>query len=316
MPLYLEDVAASQVPSHLMALMQCIADEVIERPVTPGVAMELLRKHLVPMLSKEYAVLFTSKGQPSWNRIHAVYAELLFHSGGKDADLIGAALVVDMMWRHSTRPPREFVTDDPVDLASFLRIAGYARLMVPRTVRLPSGIDLQVLRFCKYCWRHARSAARVCAVHAVHSNPADAAAYKKAQRLRPAFEGEVLALASREELEFHNSQFGAPVLFPGNQVHTWLADRRPLLLEAIDQKGPVDLEQAVRHLFGSGELLPLYAAEPHLLTPVTLRAEAWLRAAAKKNAWGGQRAGAGTRSGKGAIDHSPTTDDPNLDIHS
>lgn len=294
MPIHLEDVTAPALPTVLMDALLRIADAAIGRAVTPGVAMELLRAHLAPSLPPHCAGLFAKKGQPSWDRLSIIYAELLALSRGEDTTLVGAAFVVDVVWRHSARPARELVFKT-VDVSSFLRMAGYAKLAVASVVRLPSGVEVELLRFCKYCWRPARSGAGVCSVHGLHDSANAIADYKRAQRLRLGFERELLALATSEELEFHNSGFAAAVFFPHSEPESWLATRRPALAHAIGSDGDVNVERLVEFLFGSDQLMPLFIGQPYMLTPVTLRAEAWLRALRKKGSWGGHRLGAGAK---------------------
>jgi hypothetical protein len=293
MPIYLEDVTAPELPPHMVAALLCIGDATIGRAVTPGVGMALLRLHLIPLLAESSQPLFSGRGQPSWDRILSLHADLLHSSGGEDSDLVAAAFIAGVVWRHSTRPPRELTFEHSVDVASFLRMAAIAKLIVPSTVRLPSGIEVQLLRFCRFCWRHAP--AGVCGIHAVHSNPAAVAEYKQVQRLRPSFEREVLADATREELQFHDGEFDTSVFFPSDAAQEWLRARRPLLAVSLPAER-FDLGQLVHHLLGSIALEQLFFQHPHMLTPVTLRAEAWLRALQERPSWGGRRAGAGPKS--------------------
>lgn len=297
MPIYLSEVTAPDLPTPVMDALVTIANAAIDRVVTPGIAMELTRSHLLPVMPERAHALFAPRGQPRWDSLVVLYAELIELSEGADATLLAGAFVVDVVWRHSTRPPREMRAEHGVDAASFLRMAGYAKLVVPTTVRMPSGVHVEPLRSCRYCWRPPRLQASVCAVHSVHgaSDPAAVALYKHAQRMRGAFERSVIAIGSREELEFHDSEFEAPVFFPRTGQAQWLAQRRPLL-HSVAKLGEADpLRDLVVHLFGNDELMPLYAEQPHLLTLVTLRAEAWLQAESEKGSWGGKRERAGRK---------------------
>ncbi len=66
--------------------------------------------------------------------------------------------------------------------------------------------SINLLRFCKYCWRPTRNTvATVCGHHSAagqHAATADAARYKQAQRLRPGFESRVSRIASKDEWDF------------------------------------------------------------------------------------------------------------------
>ncbi len=295
MPIYLEEVTAPTLPqAHMKALLR-MADAAIGKVVTPAVAMQLLREHLVPVAPAAVSGLFESRGQPRWDHLQVMYADLLALSAGQDRALLATAFVVDVVWRHSTRPSRTMALPHPVDVASFLRICGYAKLIVPSRVQLPFGRSIEPLRFCRFCWRLARPEAYVCAQHTVgrQGEPGAAAEYKEAQRLRASFEREIVTLATQDEMEFHDSEFTAPVFTPRDGMVPWLTARRPRLADAIGADGqPL---HALLIYLGCAELLPLYRDQPHLLTPMTLRSEAWLRALAAKAPWGGKRAGAGRK---------------------
>lgn len=300
MPIYLNEVTTPCLPTPAMDALVTIANAATDRVVTPGIAMGLLRTHLLPVMPERAKAVFALTGQPRWDSLLFIYAELLALSEGIDATLVAGAFVVDVVWQHSTRPPREVRYEHSIDVASFLRIAGYAKLAIPTAVRMPSGIALEPLRFCRYCWRGPRSTANVCSAHSVHgaSKPAAVAQYKHAQRLRATFERNVLALSTREELEFHGSEFTAPVFFPRANELQWLAQRRPLLHAAAAPSDPEPLRDLVIYLFGGDEIMAFYAEQPHLLTVVTLRAEAWLQAVAEKGSWGGKRDTAGRKHGR------------------
>lgn len=293
MPIYLEDVTAPALPQAHMAALLRIADAAIGKVVTPAVAMRLLREHLGPIVSADARKLVEAHGQARWDHLQVIYADLLALSEGSDRALVATAFVVDVVWRHSTRPARTAAPQHSVDVASFLRICGYARLIVPSKVQLPSGRSIEPLRFCRFCWRITREGAPVCTQHTMgrHVEAHSVAEYKHAQRLRPLFEREIVELATREELQFHESEFTAAVFTPREDVVAWLAARRPRLAVAIAADGqPLN---ALLVYLGCPELSPLFRDQPHLLTPMTLRAEAWLRALASKGSWGGKRAGAG-----------------------
>lgn len=56
----------------------------------------------------------------------------------------------------------------------------------------------------------------------------------------------------------------------------------------------------------------MYTGQPYLITPVTLRAEAWLRAGARKGGGGGRRAGAGAKAQTGGRGQSYPHSTPRL----
>lgn len=306
MPIYLEDATAPGMPKTVLDALLQIADAAIDRVVTPGVAIELLRLHLRPAMPPAAWPLFDARRHHSWDSILVLYADLLSMSKGEDPLLVAGAQVVGIAWRHSKRPDRELMPTRTVDVASFLRMAGYAKLTVPLESGGASGVRFDWLRFCRYCWRLAIAPGHVCRNHGVYRsrNPAAAAHYKMAQRLRPAFESAVLALATKEERAFHESEFTAPVFFPREGPRHWLLQRRPLLAAAITASKPgTELHDIVAYLTdGDSELLPPYAQQPHMLTVPTLRAEGWLAATQAKGTWGGKRTGAGPKRRGGSRD--------------
>lgn len=93
-------------------------------------------------------------------------------------------------YHHSARPPREKRPAETVEVASFLRMVGYARLGPMPRGAIVNGREGDLLTFCKYCWRPAASAALVCRFHSVQKrgDGVAAAQYKQAQRLQRSFE--------------------------------------------------------------------------------------------------------------------------------
>jgi hypothetical protein len=125
---------------------------------------------------------------------------------------------------------------------------------------------------------------------------------KQAQRMRPAFEAQVLHLVSAEDWQFHESDFGGSVLLPLSGLASWLMQRRPLLARLLSDELAATPRKALpalmRLLYGTGasEVGQSVADAVHLLTPVTARAEAWVSAWKGRPSWGGRRAGAGPRA--------------------
>lgn len=119
---------------------------------------------------------------------------------------------------------------------------------------------------------------------------------KQGQRLRPAFDKQVLALTTKEELELHDSNFVAPILLPPSGLRSWLKERRPTLAALVgeaaasmpDTHALADLLASLYGVHG-GATAEAIGGAVHLLTPVTTRAEAWLTAWATRPRWGGSR---------------------------
>lgn len=305
MPLYLDDFEPVGLPdTHVLALV-AMAAAVGDEPVNPASAMRLLRTFVRPLLPQEQWPLLDIEGQPSWERVHILYPKLVFESKrGEDARLLAAATLIDILVRHTTRPRRDFTFPAFVELSSFTRMAGYLRLPVATPVAVIAGADIDLYNFCKYCWLPAESHG-VCQFHSTRRLPiapsamlpaCASATLKQAQRLRNEFEARVLALASREELEFHDSGFDAPVLVPPSGLRAWLLQWRPWLARAVqlhaDSQRPNALQDLTVALYGpwAPQVIATIGAAVHLLTPITTRAEGWLAAREHRPKWGGARA--------------------------
>jgi hypothetical protein len=120
-----------------------------------------------------------------------------------------------------------------------------------------------------------------CAAHSSNSRPNEystvlgetSVGYKHAQRLRPAFEAEIHALAKNEELDFHDSNFQSPVFFPGEDVANWMKTRRSQLYTKIvinDGSFASDkdlLKNLWSALYGGSVEPELINCSPQLFTP-------------------------------------------------
>jgi hypothetical protein len=302
MPLYLEDV--ENWPQRYDFVLPAMALAIGAQPVNPAMAMELIRTLVAPILSKRHAALLEPEGQPSWRQIHFMYAKLVFESDqGTDADVLSAATIIDILFRHTTRPPRELAFSRFVEVSSFTRVCGYLGLpMAEPTVEFGDG-HRELYSFCKYCWLPEVSHG-VCHFHSTKTlliAPANGqplcgtTSLKQGQRLRPAFDKQVLALTTKEELALHDSNFVAPILLPPSGLRNWLKERRPALAALVGEAALMPDTRALADLLGA-----LYGAQGsivaeaiggavHLLTPVTTRAEGWLAAWATRPRWGGAR---------------------------
>lgn len=302
MPLYLEDVEAW--PERHRAVLVMAAAVVGTQPVNPAMAMELIRTLVAPLLSTEHAALLEVEGQPSWQRVYFLYPKLMFESRqGQDADAVSAATIIRILVRHTTRPPREPDFPSFVEIASFARVCGYLGLPVAAPVLEVAGSSLNLFAFCRYCWLPEVSRG-VCQFHSTKTLPiappngqpvCAIATLKQVQRLRENFEKRLQALATAEELAFHDSDFVAPILLPPSGLRGWLMQRRPHLAALVGPAATMPDMHALSDLLATlyGVRGPVVArglgGAVHLLTPVTVRAEAWLSAQANRPRWGGAR---------------------------
>ncbi|MDP3522294.1 MAG: hypothetical protein Q8S02_16910 [Hydrogenophaga sp.] len=277
-----------------------------EKPVNPAMAMGLLRERLLPLLPEVHKPLFDFRGQTSWDTLWILYANLASASGGTDRQLIASAAVVSIFVRHITQPPREVEFPAYLELASFVRMATLLDLPKAHPHLGAQGVSTPLYAFCRYCWLPQR-ARGVCKHHSASPRPVDkvgvpvcaVATHKQVQRLRPAFEKELIRIVSAEEWQFHESEFGSAVMVPPSGLANWLKERRPVLAQQLEPEGcrgeVRQLPALLQALYGNEgvDVAPAIGGAVHLLTPITARAEAWLCAWKGRKSWGGQRQGAG-----------------------
>lgn len=308
MPLYLEDFEVpAGMPLGFLGVLFAIDELTKDRPVNPAIALVLLREFLVHFVP-DHAALFAVSGQPTWEKLWTLYAELIGASKGQDEALMHAARLVGIVVRHTTRPPRTITFPAHVEVESFGRIATLLGLHAPAPKLPGRRVGADLFTFCKYCWLPLNSHG-VCRQHSTNKcaevlgqEPrCGTATLKQVHRLHSAFELAIGELATKEELAFHTSGFSEAVLVPPSGLMGWLEQRRPNLARLVSA-GPVGEQPdhrslLLRTLYGSDatDVAQAIAGSDILLTPVTLRAEAWLAAWACRPRWGGGRAGAGRR---------------------
>lgn len=318
MPIYLNnDVFTVPLETDVVDAVAQIIEATKDVPITPAVAITLLRKWIMPLLPGEHQEAFAGISPVRWDTIHWIYVKIAFAGRGTNKRLLAIAAAVELVHKYSCQPPREIAFPTFIEVGAFFQMAAHARLDVARSIPRDRWGNSPVYFFCKYCWRPARTAHGICSLHSPTkpgTNPTErrtaAAIYKEATRLKPRFDQIVASLVSAEVMRFHESEFTDPVFFPQQGISAWLLDRRPLLSkqlpnlnedttdeQALLQLGawlygldktstaPKTLSQAVaRQLF----------ADRILLTPVVVRAEGWLKASAEVHAArGGSRPGAG-----------------------
>lgn len=304
MPLYLEDFATTDLPeAYELAILQIVA-ATKDLPINPATAVQMIRSFIEPLLPEKLRVLLELKGQPSWQRIEALYPRLVFTSDqGREADLIAAATLIHILVRHTTRPPRELPYPPFVEVSSFSRISGYLGLPIASPLVLVSDVFVDIYDFCKYCWLPVHSQG-VCRFHTTRNLPPNSLdgqpicanlSFKQAQRLRPEFEKQVLSLVSAQELEFHHSDFTMPVLMPPSGLRNWLQRYRPRLAllvgPAVEMPDARVLQDLLSTLYGplGLDVAKVIGGAVHLLTPISARAEGWLSAWESRPSRGGSR---------------------------
>jgi len=303
MPLYLEDANLSLLTELEASVLRAIADEIGENVVNPSMALTLIRRFLTPLLAAEQHDLLRVVGQPSWDRIHTLYPQLAFASNkGADQQLLAAATLVHLLFLHTTHPPRDVQFPPFVELSSFRRIAGYLKLpVVPLSLQVGEH-QLDLYKFCQYCWLPAR-ARDLCALHSIKpgnlgrfgkQSACGHTTQKQGQRLKELFNGCTHAFVSQEELDFHESDFALPFMLPPSGLEAWLLERRPFIGAVFTQRhtpGANSLDTLLAILYGSqGDLVAeSIGGAVHLLTPITARAEGWMTAWNVRPSHGGNR---------------------------
>lgn len=310
MPIYLDNFSIN-LPHKFAIAFGKIAMEVDRKAVNPALAITLLKKHVAPLIAPQHRQHLDIQGQPTWAKLHWCYARMVFASErSTDLDLLAAATIVRIVFENSTAPSREFSFPKFLEVSSFRRMAGYVNLPHQPSTGYLHNKPVNFLEFCKYCWRPSVKNSGICVAHSSNTRSAeysaalgeDSAKYKKAQRLRPAFEIQLNQLTTSEELAFHNSAFVLEVFFPPQGAAQWIKTRRPYLASKLGTKTicMISDQQVLKNLwsvlYGESLVPKLIQDMPQLLTPITLRAEAWLRTKFDHPKWGGFRNGACKKS--------------------
>ncbi|EJM97467.1 hypothetical protein [Herbaspirillum sp. YR522] len=304
MPFHLDDLDLDSIPDPYHSVLRRMAAAVEDRAVTPAVAIKVIREHLVPLLSDVDSALVSIQGQPSWDKIRTLYPALVFASESQQKQLLAAiGRLIELFVRHSDRPPREIDFPPFIEVFSFNRVCGYLGVPIAKPLLETNDGTRDLYRFCKYCWLPARRK-DVCAFHTTSFDEASAArsqpacahiSLKQAQRLRTAFEQHVLALTTRDEMEFHQSGFDLPALLPPSGLSHWLDVRRPHLASLVRKQADTSansLRILSAVLYGEelgAKVVEAIGGAVYLWTPITTRAEGWLAAWAAKSPRGGAR---------------------------
>jgi hypothetical protein len=328
LPLYLEDISARNggvwlTPAAWHALL-AITREVAGQPVTPRIAWNQACRHLRPLLPPEHQDIFAASRRVNWGLLPAAYAQLLGRSNGEIFDLMSAATATEILYRHTTRPPREHDAPQPVEVFYFFQMCGHAKLPMNAASFGIEGGAAGLFRFCKYCWRMSIPGREICNDHAselVGTTTAVRGALqgeaktpvsrrKQANRQRQRFDAEISRLMTAEVMEFHTSEFAADVLLPGVGRLEWLKRRRPKVAELllgsekdIQDDNMISLLLKLLHApglkrgaweFAYRQVNSTIAQVPELIWPMLVRAEAWFCVRNEiRQKWGGARKNSG-----------------------
>jgi hypothetical protein len=316
-PLYISDKYLDSYDCQLVAAaLRAIRQHVAELPVTPSVALSMIKQYLQPLIPPEHHHLLYEKRVATWNSVWGLHSSLAFAIGKtrsqQQEEVITA---VEAVYSRSASPPREFVFPTIIEVTSFLNICRLLR--IPVDARLSTSKTINLFHFCDLCWRHPLPGRKLCAHHAPNNalqyedgTQAAAARYKAGYRQREQFDKTVNRILTKEMLEFHKGSFTPVVLLPEHGIAVWLSERRPAVWQllgehqqAINDGNAVSILLDVLH---SPDGLPATARRiceqinqhlrlhPLLVWPLLVRAEGWHQSRnALRGKWGGSRAEAG-----------------------
>ncbi len=305
MPFHLDDVNLEEAVEPYRSVLIGLAIAVGEKAVTPAICIKMIHAHLVPLLPETQRSLITIQGQPSWDRIESLHSRLIFAGHqSQDQHLMAIGMMIGMFVRHTARPARETSFPPFIEIVSFNRMCNYLGVPIAKPFVYNGGSASDLYHFCKYCWLPVRRK-DVCNVHTTrlvseeernHLPICGSLTFKQAQRLKEAFDQQVLAVVTKEEWEFHQSSFDMPALLPPSGLLSWLEQHRPYLASLVQRELTESPANVLRSLAAVmyGRSLGILVNEAiggavHLWTPITARAEGWLNAWNNRPRRGGAR---------------------------
>lgn len=332
MPLYLNDeFLDTLVYEEVAVALWAIRLHVADKAVTPAIALRLIKQYLQPLIPPENCHLLYEQRLATWNGIWGIYASLGFCVGKTDDPrLFEVMKAVELIHRYTTLPPREYTFPTVIEVTYFLSMCGQLKIPVQSHIRLEDGQRLDPFSFCTLCWRQPLPGRKLCAHHAPNTplqeeidKQAAAARYKSGVRQRKRFDDAVNHILTKEVTEFHKGLFTPVVLFPGQGIAAWMAERRPLLWQLLGERqqeiNDGNAVSVMLDLLHSPDGLPPKAyriyrrinqhlqEHPLLIWPMLIRAEGWHRCREDvRGQWGGKRSGAG-RPAQLAIESSATS---------
>lgn len=321
MPLYIDD---EQIESALSTTVACalkaIKTDMQHHSVTPSLALGLIKKHLQPLMPEADKDILGKLIKVTWEDLHWAYPEIIFRGGQPTGLLADIGVSIDLICTHTTNPPREFLSQETVEVSNFLLLCEHLNINIVKDVRYSNNQKFDVFNACKYCWRQPVPGRLICSSHTAGdkhtsgelsaknglSGNSPSANYKESKRQKPFFDEFIKSILSREIWEFHESGFSSATLVPVKNIFQWLKDRRPHIASLIPQQNlPIDDDKIIDTLLlllhspeglTNTQLEPyqktnhLIKKNPVLIWPMLLRAEAWLHARKSlRSNWGGKR---------------------------
>lgn len=326
LPLYLNPASAEAAFSkEVIDALRQIKAATDGVAITPRIALAQIQAHLSPLLPAMHRDALARLKCPTWDDLYLIYIDLASSNNGANAKLVEIGTAIRLVHSHSIPQQRELTFPAFVEVTYFLQMHDHLKVPIRPLCHLDKAGNCDLFKFCKYCWRLAIPKRQLCPVHQPEQgnvSPAmpeagsqrqAASAYKEGLRQKARFDTALNGLLSAEVVEFHDSRFSAPILFPTQNRRSWLRERRPLLssslgeiFDRITDATAVDYLLDCLHdgsMFSTSvrgvyeEANALIRETPYLIWPMLLRAEAWqVSRKHLANHWGGRRSGAGRKT--------------------
>lgn len=298
MPLFLDDYQIESFSGQALEVLISIQEELADKLVTPNIALSAIKKWLLPHCDLAARDLIQKLSQPSWLELHETYLKIASDFSGISDEMRELAAIIDLIVAQSKSPPRKTSPRQSLDSTYYLVTCKQLGKDIQRIRYTKSGID--VLSFCKYCWRHPAPGKNICPHHATHSSE-----YRESYRIKQMFDCYTFERSSLESLVFLDGEFNSYFL-PTTDIYTWLLKRRPHVADHLKSVGlRLNDKQIVGSLLKTlqptqgyhwsaleacKEVNEWILRHPELIWPMLLRAETWFEMRTKiKNNWGGNK---------------------------
>jgi hypothetical protein len=321
MPLYLDDEQIKlRLSAPVASALIAIKNEMQSHAVTPSLALSLMKKHFQPLLPLEHQDILSKLTKPTWTDIYWAFPEMVFRGGQPTGLLADIGASIKFIFTFTTIPYRVHHFSEKIEINHFLDVCRSLNIDINLYPRYSDDGKFDVFRACKYCWRQPVPGRLICSTHTagnkhtaiklegVRDIPSNSVFtdYKEGARQKKAYDEAIHTALNREINELYVDEFTIDSLIPPVEVWSWMNIRRPILAQLLlDQKKPIDDQSIIESLLlilhsptglTETQLEPylkaneIIRANPILIWPMLLRAEAWL--SVRKNLrsnWGGAR---------------------------
>jgi hypothetical protein len=307
MPLYLDDEKIKlRLSAPVAGALILIKNEMQHHAVTPSFALGLMKRHFQPLLPVEHQDILSKMTKPTWTDIYFAFVEMVFRGGQPTGLLADVGASIKFIFTFTTLPYREHHFTEKIEINHFLDVCRSLKIDINLYPRYSDDGKFDVWRACKYCWRQPVPGRLICPTHTAGSKhtfiklegvrnvPTNSAYtdYKQGARQKKAYDEAIHTALNQELNEFYVDGFTIDSLIPPVGIWDWMNIRRPELAQLLsDQKKPIDDQSIIDSLLSllhSPEGLTetqqkpylraneIIRANPILIWPMLLRAEAWL----------------------------------------